>query len=130
MKNYGSPEGIPIEQAIQAYLNDHLGEHAPRVGTETGEAIGYNITEWWPDGNVWEMVTIAADSIGHELALGWVGGQPWMILRQNRMGQDVPLEVRVIAPFDKGDGHRLVAKRTGVCYPHCGSMFQPRGDGA
>src|SRR5690606_23022970 len=102
VKNYGSPDGIPIEEAMQAYLNDHLGEHAPKVVTETGEAIGYNITERWPDGNVWEAIILAADSIGHELVFDWIDGNPRLILVRNRSGWDAQYITQIVNMGESG----------------------------
>jgi len=85
VKNYGSPDGIPIEEAMQAYLLDQLGDKAPKVGTATGESIGFNVVEWWPDGNVWEAIMLAADSIGYGLVFDWIDGKPRLILVQNRL---------------------------------------------
>src|SRR5690606_18378173 len=118
-----------IEEAMQAYLNDHLGEHAPRVGTETGEAIGYNITEWWPEGNVWKAIMLAADSIGHGLVFDWIDGNPQLILVQNRSGWDVHDINQSVNIGDKTREYTLVAKRTGLRCPHCGGLFRLRGDG-
>jgi len=113
VKNYGSPDGIPIEEAMQAYLNDHLGEHAPRIGTATGESIGFNVVEWWPDGNVWEAIMLAADSIGYGLVFDWIDGNPRLILVQNRSGRDVHDITKIVNIGDKPREYTLVAKRKG-----------------
>lgn len=113
MKNYGSPDGIPIEEAMQAYLFDQLGDKAPKVGTATGESIGFNVVEWWPDGNVWEAIMLAADSIGYGLVFDWIDGNPRLILVQNRSGLDVHDITKIVNIGDKPREYTLVAKRKG-----------------
>lgn len=123
MKNYGMPNGVPFEEALQAYLNDHMGPNAPRVTTETGEGVGFSIIEWFPGDDVWDEMWRAVDSIGHEVVMRWTGEEVHFVLRQCRSGWDIPDTIRLFSV----EKHLLSAKRTGTRCPHCGGFFQPRG---
>lgn len=126
MKNYGSPNGIPLEEAMQAYLNDHLGEHAPKVGTVSGELVGCSVLDWKPTGNVWEELSIAAEAFGHDLVFMWKNGELELVL-QPLFSKEMPDVVKLIAPQSEGDRYKFIAKRTGLRCPHCGGTFEPRG---
>src|SRR5690606_11469228 len=74
-KEYGSEEGVPVEDVIQAILDDYMGEGAYQLYVPVPtQAVIYSKPEPWTVEymSVWDAIQKAAAEIGWWLGFRWV----------------------------------------------------------